>query len=191
MRAARRTRPRARAVTNATGHSDGEYPSPRSTWCTSTSRQRAHTHSRCVRSPVSDRPGRSHASSGSCIHASMSASHDRRRSASNAAAPTPRPAAMLGRALLARRPGTAIRPRRVRPTCARPRPPSALRARWVSTSARDQPGSRDCAGGLLVGEVADGEEDAAGPLADRFDVGDGRAHAAQCITIGPGETVRR
>jgi len=39
--------------------------------------------------------------------------------------------------------------------------------------------------GLLVGQVADSEEDAAGPLADRFDVGNGRAHGAQCITIGP------
>ena len=46
--------------------------------------------------------------------------------------------------------------------------------------------------GLLVGEIGDRPQHLPGPLANRFDVGDGGVHAASGPRSGPeGETVRR
>ena len=122
---------------------------------------------------MSERPTRSHASSGSCIHASISASHDRRRSASNAAARRAAPGRDPGRALLgaARILHADLAARR---GLGDPAPAVGV-ARQVGEHLGARPaGQQRPRGGLLVGEIADRAQHPAGPLANGFDVGDGR-----------------
>ena len=134
---------------------------------------------------MSERPGRSQALSGIWRHASISASHERRRSASNAAARAP-PGGDLGGALL----GAAgvlhadLAPgRRLREP-----PPAVGVASQVGQDLGPGPARQARLGrGLLVGQVGDRPQHPAGPVADRFDVGDRGVHSASAsrpATVG-------
>ena len=175
VRAARRTRRRGRGSRTRPATPTASSPSPRSTWCTSTSRQRDHTQPRCVRC-AGERTADAIPRVVGQLRATLPSAR-RTTGAGRRAAPrrsTPRPGRDPGRALLGAarvlRPDLAPRGRLAR--C--PRPPSALRARCVSTSARVQPGSRDCAAACSSVRSSTVAQHPPGPLADGFDVGDGR-----------------
>jgi len=133
---------RARATcTKSAGQSPGWYPAPRSTWWISSSERRRVRIPRAGNVAPRLVTGASQAAAGRSAAAAANAAALARRSAASSAADRPAPAATpRARASSLGYIGISVP---VRAQASRFRKPSALRAMWVRTCPRVQPGSRD------------------------------------------------